>query len=252
MDREPHQPETGVRRAHPGAGLTADGRRLQVVTSYTRRGSRLTSGQQAAWERRAGEWLVPESVEHEDHLDQRRWWGRAAPPGGLVMEIGSGNGEVVTALAAARPEANVLAVEVWRPGVAATFLRLEEAGLTNVRLLTLDAVWVLEHLVRPDELAELWTFFPDPWHKTRHHKRRLVTPRFAALVAERLRPGGVWRLATDWPDYAEQVDEVLAGEPRLDGGRTERWAERPVTKFERRGLAEGRPIADWTVTRRER
>jgi tRNA (guanine-N7-)-methyltransferase len=250
MDREPV--DAGVRRAHPGAGLTEDGRRLQVVTSYTRRGSRLTSGQQAAWQRRAHEWLVPDTVEHEAHLDQQRWWGREATPGGLVVEIGSGNGEVVVDLAAARPDANVLAVEVWRPGVAATMIRLEEAGLTNVRLLMLDAVWVLEHLVRPGELGELWTFFPDPWHKKRHHKRRLVSPRFAALVAERLRPGGLWRLATDWPDYAEQVDEVLAGEPRLEGGRTPRWAERPVTKFERRGIAEGRPIADWTVTRRER
>ncbi|GAA1939286.1 tRNA (guanosine(46)-N7)-methyltransferase TrmB [Nocardioides marmoribigeumensis] len=247
MDREASY-DGGVRRAHPSAGLTPDGRRMQVVTSYTRRGSRLTSGQQAAWERRSGQWLVPDAVASEGHLDQRRYWGRAAPDG-LVMEIGSGNGEVVAALAAERPEANVLACEVWRPGVAATFLRLEETGLTNVRLLALDAVWVLEHLLRPGELAELWTFFPDPWHKARHHKRRLVTPRVAALVADRLRPGGVWRIATDWPDYAEQVDEVLAGEPRLVGGRTERWAERPVTKFERRGLAEGRPIADWTATR---
>jgi tRNA (guanine-N7-)-methyltransferase len=128
-------------------------------------------------------------------------------------------------------------------------IRLEEAGLTNVRLLMLDAVWALEHLVEPDALAELWTFFPDPWHKSRHHKRRLVTPRLAAVVAQRLRPGGLWRLATDWPDYADQVDEVLAGEPGLAGGRTARWAERPLTKFERRGLDEGRPIVDWTVSR---
>jgi tRNA (guanine-N7-)-methyltransferase len=238
--------DAGVRRAHPSAGLTADGRRMQVVTSYTRRGSRLTSGQQAAWERRATDWLVPDYVEAADHLDQERFWGREAP---LVMEIGSGNGEVVAALAAARPEANVLACEVWRPGVAATFIRLEEAGLTNVRLLALDAVWVLEHLVAPGELAELWTFFPDPWHKARHHKRRLVTPRVAALVADRLRPGGAWRIATDWPDYADQVDEVLAGEPGLTGGRVERWSERPVTKFERRGMDEGRPIQDWLVSR---
>ena len=240
--------ESGVRRAHPSAGLTPDGRRMQVVTSYTRRGSRLTSGQQAAWERRAGDWLVPDTVEHEDRLDQERWWGRTAPDG-LVVEIGSGNGEVVTELAAARPDANVLAVEVWRPGVAATMIRLEEAGLTNVRLLMLDAVWVLENLVRPGDLAELWTFFPDPWHKKRHHKRRLVTSSLAATVADRLRPGGLWRIATDWPDYADQVDEVLAGEPRLVGGRTERWVERPVTRFERRGLDEGRPVADFTVQR---
>jgi tRNA (guanine-N7-)-methyltransferase len=112
-----------------------------------------------------------------------------------------------------------------------------------------DAVWSLEHLMGPGRVAELWTFFPDPWPKTKHHKRRLVSREFAALAASRLAPGGSWRLATDWPDYAEQIEEVLTAEPLLEGGRTERWADRPVTKFERRGLAEGRPIADFCFRR---
>jgi tRNA (guanine-N7-)-methyltransferase len=152
-------------------------------------------------------------------------------------------------MAAARPAYDVLAFEVWRPGVASTFLHLEESGATNVRLMSVDAVWCLEHLFGPERLAGLWTFFPDPWHKKRHHKRRLVTPSFAALAASRLVPAGDWRLATDWPDYAEQVERTLGAEPLLEGGPTPRWAERPVTKFERRGLAEGRPIADFRYTR---
>ncbi|MEZ5194791.1 MAG: tRNA (guanine-N7)-methyltransferase, partial [Nocardioides sp.] len=98
-------------------------------------------------------------------------------------------------------------------------------------------------------LAELWTFFPDPWHKKRHHKRRLVTPAFAVLAARRLAVGGWWRLATDWADYAEQMGEVLDAEPLLSGGVVERWAERPVTKFERRGLAAGRTITDLAYRR---
>jgi tRNA (guanine-N7-)-methyltransferase len=245
MDRD--TVEAGVRRAHPGAGMTPDGRRMQLVTSYTRRGSRLTSGQQAVWDRRADTWLIDDSVLAEERLDQQRWFGRVAD---LVVEIGSGNGEVVSALAPTMPGTNLLAMEVWRPGVASAMLRLEQSGADNVRLMNLDAAWVLEHLVAEDEVAELWTFFPDPWPKSRHRKRRLITSQLAAVVAGRLRPGGVWRIATDWPDYAEQIDEVLAGEAGLVGGRTERWAARPVTRFEQRGLDEGRPVVDFTIQRR--
>jgi tRNA (guanine-N7-)-methyltransferase len=117
-------------------------------------------------------------------------------------------------------------------------------GADNVRLCGVDAVWSLEHLLAPGSIDELWTFFPDPWHKTRHHKRRLVTAAFAALAATRLRPGGTWRLATDWADYAEQMVAVLDAEPAFDGGVVERWDERPVTKFERKGVAAGRAITD--------
>ncbi|HET6563358.1 MAG TPA: tRNA (guanosine(46)-N7)-methyltransferase TrmB [Marmoricola sp.] len=236
----------GVRPPRPGTGVTEDGRRLQVLTTYTRRGSRLTPTQRAAWDRHVDEWLIPESAVDAPSFDPVRWFGREAP---LVVEIGSGNGEAVAAMAAARPSYDVLAFEVWRPGVASTFLNLEESGATNVRLLSVDAVWCLEHLFAPGRLAALWTFFPDPWHKQRHHKRRLVTPGFAALAASRLTPGAEWRLATDWPDYAEQIEAVLDGEPLLEGGPVERWAERPVTKFERRGLAEGRPVADFCYQR---
>lgn len=226
--------------ARPSTRTTPDGRPMAEVRSYARRGSRLTDQQQAVWQRRAAQWLLPATVVAEG-LDLPRWFGRQAP---LVVEIGSGVGEAVAALAARRPAYDVHAVEVWRPGLASTFLHLERAGVQNVRALALDASWVLEHLLAEGALTELWTFFPDPWPKVRHHKRRLVGPSFAALAASRLAPGGVWRLATDWPDYAARMTEVLDAEPRLTGGVTERWEERPLTRFERRGLAAGRPVTD--------
>lgn len=235
-----------VRPTRPGTGVMEDGRRLRVRTTYARRGSRLGTMQQGAWDRHVDEWLIPESAVDQLPFDDARWFPRNAP---LIVEIGSGNGESVAAMAAARPAYDVLAFEVWTPGVASTFLHLEEAGVDNVRLLSVDAVWSLEHLIGPGRVAELWTFFPDPWPKTKHHKRRLVSRQFAALAASRLAPGGSWRLATDWPDYAEQIDEVLTAEPSLEGGRTERWADRPETKFERRGVAEGRPITDFCFRR---
>jgi tRNA (guanine-N7-)-methyltransferase len=143
----------------------------------------------------------------------------------------------------------VLALEVWRPGIASALAEVADAGATHVRFCSVDAVWTLENLVAPGALAELWTFFPDPWPKTRHHKRRLVDRRFAALAADRLAPGACWRLATDWADYAEQMERVLDAEPALSGGVVERWDERPVTKFERKGLEAGRSITDLCYTR---
>ncbi|QIK67568.1 tRNA (guanosine(46)-N7)-methyltransferase TrmB [Nocardioides sp. HDW12B] len=232
--------------ARPGAGVTEDGRPLQVVTSYARRGSRLNGPQQKAWDAAADRWVLPTDAVAHETWNQRRWFGREAP---LVVEVGSGDGESVAALAATRPEQDVLAVEVWRPGVAGTLRRLLAADVPNVRLVMLDATWLLEHRLPPGSLAEVWTFFPDPWPKKRHHKRRLVGPRFAGVVASRLRAGGLWRLATDWPDYADHAEQTLATVPELVGGRTERWAERPVTRFERRGLDAGRPPVDLTYRR---
>jgi tRNA (guanine-N7-)-methyltransferase len=174
------------------------------------------------------------------------WFGRIAP---LVVEVGSGVGETATAVAAERPEVNVLAFEVWRPGVAETLRRIERAGVTNVRTCSVDAVWSMRHLLGPGSVSELWTFFPDPWPKKRHHKRRLITPPFAALAASRLAEGGVWRLATDWSDYAEQMRDVLDAEPALEGGQVPRWPHRPMTRFERRAAREGRSVADLAYRR---
>lgn len=232
--------------ARPHRRLTPDGRVMREVLSYSRRGSRMTPAQQRAWDARHEEWVIPDEAVEQSGFEWAAAFGREAP---LVVEIGSGVGEATAALAATRPECNVLALEVWRPGVAETLARLEEAGVTNVRLCDVDAVWSLEHLMEPASIAELWTFFPDPWHKSRHHKRRLVSPAFARVVAGRLAPGGVWRLATDWADYAEHMIEVLDAEPGLSGGVVERWAERPLTRFERKGLAQGRAIVDLAYQR---
>jgi tRNA (guanine-N7-)-methyltransferase len=235
-----------VRPARPHHKLTDDGRRMREVLTYSRRGSRFTPRQAEAWAAYAEQWYVPDEAVDVPGFALAGLFGREAP---LVVEIGAGIGESTVELARTRPDTNVLVFEVWRPGVADTLGRIGEAGLSNVRLLSVDAVWSMEHLVARESLAGLWVFFPDPWHKARHHKRRLVTPAFAALAASRLAPGAEWRLATDWADYAEQMVEVLDAEPLLSGGVVERWAERPVTKFERKGLAVGREITDLRYVR---
>ena len=219
---------------------------MREVLSYSRRGSRFTPTQAAAWEAYAAAWVIPDEAVDAPDFRLADWFGREAP---LVVEIGPGVGEATGVLAAARPDHDVLALEVWRPGVASALAEVAAAGATNVRFCCVDAAWVVDHLVRPDSLAELWTFFPDPWPKARHHKRRLVSAAFARLAASRLRPGGVWRLATDWADYADQMREVLDAEPLLSGGRVERWSERPVTRFERKGLEAGRVITDLAYVR---
>ncbi|MEP9363648.1 tRNA (guanosine(46)-N7)-methyltransferase TrmB [Nocardioides sp. CN2-186] len=239
--------DEGVRPARPHHKLTDDGQRVREVLSYSRRGSRFTPRQQEAWTAYAERWWLPDEAVDEPAFSLAGAFGREAP---LIVEIGSGIGESTVELAAARPDHDVVALEVWRPGVADTLGRIGAAGLTNVRMLSVDAVWSLEHLVEPDTLAGLWVFFPDPWHKKRHHKRRLVSPDFARLAASRLAVGAEWRLATDWADYAEQMVEVLDAEPLLTGGVVERWAERPVTKFERKGLAADREITDLAYVRR--
>ena len=127
---------------------------------------------------------------------------------------------------------------------------MAEAGATNVRFCSVDAVWAVENLFAPGSLSELWTFFPDPWPKKRHHKRRWSPRSSRGWRPSRLAPGGGWRLATDWADYAQQMVEVLDAEPALDGGVVPRWAERPVTRFERKGVAAGREITDLAYARR--
>ena len=235
-----------VTPARPHHRLTEDGRRMREVLSYSRRGNRFTPNQAAAWAAHHEKWVIPDAAVDEPGFSLAQWFGREAP---LIVEIGSGIGEATAALAAARPDHDVLALEVWRPGIADTLWQLHDAGAENVRLCSVDAVWVLGHLVEEERLAELWTFFPDPWPKTKHHKRRLVDPDFAHLAASRLAPGAPWRLATDWAHYADQMQTVLGAEPMLTGGRVPRWAERPLTRFERKGREAGRDIVDLVYTK---
>lgn len=232
--------------ARPHHKLTPEGRRVSEVLSYSRRGSRFNAKQADAWAAHHEAWVVPDDSVESPGFSWAGVFGREAP---LAIEIGCGIGEATAALAATRPDLNVLAFEVWRPGVADALGRVAAAGLTNVRFCGVDAVWSLEHLVAADSLADLWTFFPDPWHKARHHKRRLVTPAFASVAASRLAPGATWRLATDWADYAEWMADVLDAEPQLAGGVVDRWDERPLTRFERKGLAADRTITDLAYRR---
>jgi tRNA (guanine-N7-)-methyltransferase len=213
------------------------------VTSYVHHRSRLTDGQRHAWERL---WPVlgrevAELVADPAAFAPAEWFGRTAP---LVLEIGSGMGESTAALAAAAPEVDHLAVEVFEPGLAALLMRVDAAGLRNLRLLRGDAVALLRTVIAPGSLAGIRIFFPDPWPKRRHRKRRLVQPGFVALAASRLAPDAPLHLATDWVDYATQMHDVCSAEPALRGGYVERPSWRPVTKFEERARVEGRDVRD--------
>lgn len=244
--------------------------------SFARRDGRLSRRRQRAWDRHGERFLldVPRgrattSVAPHHLLDQGAAFGRVAP---LVVEVGSGAGEVLVHAAERHPERDFLAVEVYRPGIAATLACLGRHELTNVRLVLANAVDVVRTMLPAGSVTELWTFFPDPWPKARHRKRRLVDDEFAAQVAEVLRPGGVWRLATDWADYAEQMREVAARSPdftnryagptagaptsRLAGGQVDagdgfapRFEGRPMTRFEAKALAAGRTVHDVELLR---
>jgi tRNA (guanine-N7-)-methyltransferase len=224
------------------------------VTSFVHQRNRFTEGQAHAWQRLWPAYGidVADVVSGAVAYDPPAWFGRRAP---LVLEIGSGTGESTAAQAAAAPDTDHLAVEVFEPGLAQLLMRIEDAALTNLRLLRGDAVDLLRERVPPDSLAAVRIFFPDPWPKRRHHKRRLVQAGFVALVASRLAPGGVLHLATDWAHYASQMWAACAGEPLLENtstsedGWTARPAERPETKFERRARSEGRDVRDLVFRR---
>ena len=203
---------------------------------------RVTSGQAEALSR-----LLPTlGVDVGAPVDPEQLFGRSAP---LVLEIGSGMGEATAVMAAADPARDVLAVEVHTPGLGTLLRLVEAAGLPNVRVLEADAREVLRDLLAPGSLDEVRVFFPDPWPKARHAKRRLVTREFTDLVATRLRPGGRLHVATDWASYAGQVEAVLTDHPLLPLVSRER-GDRPVTRFERKGLAAGRIPHDLVAIRR--
>jgi tRNA (guanine-N7-)-methyltransferase len=183
-------------------------------------------------------------------LDPAAVFGRRAP---LVLEIGSGMGETTLAIAQANSGADYVAIEVHGPGVGSLLKGIEAGGLGNVRVIRHDAVEVLERMVPDGLLAGIHLFFPDPWPKKRHHKRRLVQPAFAALAARKLAPGGVLHAATDWREYGEQMLAVLSAEPLLENtaaGFAPRPASRPPTKFEQRGVRLGHDVVDLVFRRR--
>lgn len=236
--------------------------------SFVRRGDRLTPRREKAWE----EWAptrilqVPRvvtdtSVAEHAHFNQVEAYGRMAP---LVVEIGSGLGEAMAYRAAQVPEHDFLAVEVYTPGLADLLMKTAANGVHNVRAVQANAPEVLDHFLEPDSVHELWVFFPDPWHKKKHHKRRLVTPEFVAQVANVLQPGALWRLATDWQEYAIQMRQVIEADSRFDNlypgplatdsapdqGWAPRWDGRIHTSFERKARDAGRVPRDLAYRRR--
>lgn len=224
----------------------SDQEHRRTIVSYVQRGGRVTTGQQRAWDRHWSTLGRDIRDLPPGPLDLASWFGRSAP---VVLEIGSGMGETTAQLAAEAPDINYLAVEVYRPGLAQTLLRAEKLGLENLRLLRGDAVVLLREHLEPSSLSEVRIYFPDPWPKKRHHKRRLVQPDTMALIASRLVSGGVVHLATDWEDYAEHMREVCDAEPALrnqypESGWAPRPSWRPVTKFESRAQEEGRVVRD--------
>ncbi len=227
--------------AAPARVLAGEGLKHRAIRSFVLRAGRVTAKQT----RGLNEGMARHGVSYAaSWIDLAHTFGRTAP---TVLEIGFGMGASTAEIAAAQPENNFIAVEVHPPGVGNLCNLLDEQALTNVRVIAHDAVAVLMHVIAAGSLAGVHIYFPDPWHKARHHKRRLVNPPLVALIASRLAVGGYVHLATDWVPYAEQMLEVLSAEPLLANtaeGYAERPAWRPETKFERRGIKLGHEVRD--------
>lgn len=246
--------DTGV------AGPPQGSRLHPRVTSFRSRSSVLTPTQQGAWDR---QWSRLGRNVSDEPLDAEHWFGRSAP---LIIEIGSGTGTATAAMARQEPEKNLLAIEVYRPGIAQLLGALEREDITNVRILRGDAVDVLQNMVGPASVLGIRVFFPDPWPKSRHHKRRLLQPSAFALFADRLVDGGVLHIATDHAEYARYIAESGDGEPLL--GRlpvatpdevratavqdSPMRHDRPRTKFEIKAEEQGRAVTEllWRRTNR--
>ena len=220
------------------------------TTSFRTRRSQLSAAQQRTWERLWPELGYVATSRHHpeappEPLDTHAWFGRDAP---LVLEIGCGTGTSTLAMAQSEPDVDVIAVEVYRRGLAQLLSAIDREGVSNIRLIRGDAVDVLDQLIAPGSLSGVRVFFPDPWPKARHHKRRLMQADTVAMIADRLRPGGVLHAATDHPGYAEQIAEVGDAEPRLS--RLDAHAEpaisvvRPATKYEGKARVAGSAVTE--------
>ncbi len=232
--------------------MTADSGAHPRIRSYVLRAGRVGPGQARALAEIGPQFLLPYQAAE---IDLAAAFGRAASNSSQaphILEIGFGMGEGMAEMAAAHPGNDYLGVEVHTPGVGALLKQLGERGLTNVRVIQHDAVEVLTKMLAPASLQGIHIFFPDPWHKKRHHKRRLIQPTLVQLLASRLQPGGYIHLATDWQDYAEQMLAVLTAEPLLQNTVTDyapRPDTRPLTKFEQRGIRLGHGVWDLVFRR---
>jgi tRNA (guanine-N7-)-methyltransferase len=244
--------QCGAEQAGPPAApdpASSDPPQHRRITSFRSRRSTLTDAQENTWDRlwpRIGtqaRW--PDGP--ADLVDAAQWFGRTAP---VVLEIGSGTGTSTLAMATAEPGTDVIAVEVYRRGLAQLLSAIDRTGVDNIRLIRGDGLDVLEHMLAPASLAGVRVFFPDPWPKSRHHKRRLLQQPTVALIADRLRPGGIFHAATDHAGYAEQIAEVGDAEPLLRRVPRERWVElpisveRPVTKYENKAADAGSAVTE--------
>jgi tRNA (guanine-N7-)-methyltransferase len=229
----------------------------KTIKSYVRRAGRTTTGQAKAFEEQGPQFLLPYS---ESAIDLVAAYASIQRPAGqnesetrpTILEIGFGMGEATAHIAALLPEKNFLCCEVHEPGVGALLKRIGEQGLSNIRILAHDAVEVIDHMLPLQSLDGIHVFFPDPWHKLKHNKRRLLQPMLVAKLAARLKPGGYLHCATDWEPYAQQMLEVLGAEPLLKNTAPDyapKPAYRPLTKFENRGLKLGHGVWDLVFER---
>jgi len=219
---------------------------MRTVRSFVRRAGRTTAGQARAFAELGPRYLLPFA---SAPLDAGAAFGRTAP---LILEIGFGMGEATAYIAGVRPEDNFLCCEVHEAGVGALLKRIGEQGITNIRIVAHDAVEVIDQMLPEASLDGVHIFFPDPWHKLKHNKRRLIQPPLIAKLAARIKPGGYLHCATDWEPYAHQMLQVLGGEPLLANTADEyaqRPGYRPLTKFERRGLRLGHGVWDLVFRR---
>ncbi|MET0067386.1 MAG: tRNA (guanosine(46)-N7)-methyltransferase TrmB [Candidatus Thiodiazotropha sp.] len=219
------------------------------IRSFVLRQGRMTEGQQRAFDELWPRYGIepPERLVHPSQL-----FGNPQP---VILEIGFGNGEALSQMAHAQPDHNYLGVEVHSPGVGHLMIRLAEQESVNVRILQTDAMELLRHHLEPGSLARVLLYFPDPWHKRKHHKRRIVQQEFADLVHRTLIPGGVLHMATDWEDYAQQMMKVLSAHPGFvnqagAGKFSQRPVTRPLTKFEQRGARLGHGVWDLLFERK--
>lgn len=213
------------------------------IRSFVRRSRRITKAQQHALDTL---WPIYGVLTPEGRLNLDALFGRKAKK---MMEIGFGQGDALVTMAKMHPEHDYLGVDVHRPGIGHLLRDIKAAQLTNVRVLCADAVDVLQYNLLPHCLDTVYLFFPDPWPKKRHHKRRLVQPNFVLMLTQRIKSGGCLHLATDWQNYAEQMLEILEATPELSncvngGGFAPRSPERPLTRFEQRGLQLGHGVWD--------
>ena len=217
------------------------------IRSFVTRAGRLSVAQARALEQLGPRFCLPYQ---KSVLDIDASFGRTAP---AILEIGTGMGDATAHIAALLPEKNFIGVEVHTPGIGSLLKLIGEKSITNLRLIQHDAVEVVKHMLAPDSLAGVHVFFPDPWHKARHNKRRLIQSPFVQLLVSRISPGGYFHCATDWEDYAVQMLEVLNAEQQLKNtadGFSSRPDYRPLTKFENRGIQLGHGVWDLVFTRR--